>query len=79
MQGTKPYVPTEADEAKITQLFTNYARSEPNVLKYSEAINLFLDRYVFNTKFTLTDFHPLFQASLQVKPSKVTDKTEVQG
>lgn len=79
MQSTKAFILSEADQAKITYQFTNFAKSEPNVLKYSETINLFLDRCVFNTKFTLTDFHPLFLAALQVKPLKGSDKTEVQG
>lgn len=38
-----------------------------------------LDRCIFNTKFTLVDFQPLFEASLRVKPVKPNDKTEVQG
>lgn len=34
-----------------------------------------MDRCVFNTKFTLTDFHPLFEAALKVKPVKPSEKT----
>jgi hypothetical protein len=34
---------------------------------------------VFNTKFTLTDFQPLFEAALLVKPTKPNEKPEVQG
>ena len=40
---------------------------------------LLLERGVFNTKFTLTEFHPLFEACLKVKPAKPNEKTEVQG
>ena len=68
----------ENDQNKITYIITNFAKSEPNMLKYSEAVALLLDRGVFNTKFTLTHFHPLFIQSLNVKTTK-TDKTEVQG
>ncbi len=78
MQG-KGFFLSESDQTKITYLITNFAKSEPNVLKYSEALNLYLDRCVFNTKFTLTDFQPLFAGALLVQPSKPSDKTEVQG
>lgn len=60
MQNTKAFVLSANDQSKITYLFTNFAKSEPNILKYSEVIMLLLDRCVFNTKFTFTDFHPLF-------------------
>ncbi len=60
MHGTKTFVLSEPDQAKITYLVTNFAKSEPNTLKYSETIALLLDRCVFNTKFTLTQFQPLF-------------------
>ena len=52
--GTKTFVLTENDQNKITYLITSFAKSEPNLLEYSETINLLLDRSVFNTKFTLT-------------------------
>ena len=78
-QGARGFVLSEADQTKITYLLTNFAKSEPNVLKYSETINLLLDRGVFNNKFTLVEFHLLFQAALQVKPTKPLEKTEVQG
>lgn len=64
---------------KITYLVTNFAKSEPNVLKYSEAMALMLDRCIFNTKFTLVDFHYLFESAMKVKSIKGPDKTEVQG
>jgi hypothetical protein len=64
---------------KISYLLTNFAKSEPNLLKYSECVALMLDRCIFNTKFTLVDFHPLFEAALKVKPVKPNEKTEVQG
>jgi hypothetical protein len=70
---------SENDQMKITYLLTNFAKSEPNLLKYSECIALLLDRCIFNTKFTLVEFHPLFEAALKVKAVKPTDKTEVQG
>jgi hypothetical protein len=75
----KTFLLSENDQVKITYLVTNFAKSEPNLLKYSEVIGLFLDRCIFNTKFTLTEFHPLFEASLKVKAVKASDKTEVQG
>jgi hypothetical protein len=40
---------------------------------------LLLERGVFNTKFTFTEFQPLFEACLKVKAVKPNDKTEVQG
>lgn len=52
-----------------------FARSEPNVLKYSEVVMLMLDRCMFNNKFTLTDFQPLFEAALKVKANRPSDKT----
>jgi hypothetical protein len=70
---------SENDQAKIANLIVNFAKSEPNLLKYSECIALLLDRCIFNTKFTLVEFHPLFEAALKVKAVKPTDKTEVQG
>jgi hypothetical protein len=69
---------SENDQSKITYLVTNFAKSEPNILKYSEAVALMLDRCMFNTKFTLTHFQDLFEAALKVK-GKPTDKLEVQG
>lgn len=60
-------------------MVTNFAKSEPGLLKYSEVVALMLDRCVFNTKFTLVDFHPLFEAALKVKGVKASEKTEVQG
>ena len=79
MQNTKTFVLSANDQAKITNLFTNFAKSEPNLLKYSEVIMLLIDRCVFNTKFTFTDFHPLFEAALKVKAVKPNDKIEVHG
>jgi hypothetical protein len=79
MQKGKAFLLSEQDQQKITYFITSFAKSEPNVLKYSETINLLLDRSVFNTKFTLTDFHPLFHEALKVKPGKTIDKSEVQG
>lgn len=75
----KTYLLTENDQNKITYLITNFAKSEPNLLKYSETIALLLDRCVFNTRFTLVHFHGLFQQALLVKPTKPNEKTEVQG
>lgn len=69
----------EGDQAKVTSLIGSFAKSEQNLLKYSECVALMLDRCIFNTKFTLVDFHPLFDAALHVKPTKPNEKTEVQG
>lgn len=35
MQGSRQFILTENDQNKITYLFTNFAKAEPNVLKYS--------------------------------------------
>jgi hypothetical protein len=75
----KKYLLSENDQNKITYLITNFAKSEPNLLKYSETISLLLDRCVFNTRFTLVHFHSLFHQALQVKPPKPNDKLEVHG
>ncbi len=56
----KKFELSENDQVKITYLITTFAKSEPNLLKYSEAIALLLDRCMFNTKLTLTHFHDLF-------------------
>ena len=77
--GTKTFVLSESDQNKISYLVTSFAKSEPNLLKYSEVISLLLDRCVFNTKFTLTEFHPLFLEALKVRPAKPVEKSEVQG
>ena len=75
----RQYVLSENDQMKITYFINNSAKSEPNLLKYSECVALMLERCIFNTKFTLVDFHPLFDAALKVKGVKPSDKTEVQG
>ena len=66
----KHFVLSEADQGKIASLVANYAKSQPNLLKYSEVLTLLLDKCIFNTKFTLVDFQPLFEASLLVKSTK---------
>ena len=70
----RTYNLNENDQNKITYLITNFAKSEPNLLKYSEAVALLLDRCIFNTKFTLIHFHAIFESALKVAV-KATDKT----
>ena len=70
---------TEDDQTKITLIFTNFSKSEPGMLKYSEVVMLLLDRQIFSNKFPLLDFHPLFESALQVKTGRTNDKTEVHG
>ena len=75
----KNYILTEADQSKISSLVASFAKSEPNILKYSEAISLMLDRCMFNTKLTLAHFHTLFESATLVKPAPPEAKREVQG
>ena len=44
---------TEDDQTKITLIFTNFSKSEPGMLKYSEVVMLILDRQIFTNQFTL--------------------------
>ncbi len=45
---------------RINQLITNFAKSDPHVLKYSEVLMLMLDRCILSNKFTLGNYHTLF-------------------
>ena len=46
----------EAEESKINTLILTFGRTEANVLKFSEALMLMIDRCVFNHKFTIGKF-----------------------
>ena len=70
---------TEDDQTKITLIFTNFSKSEPGMLKYSEVVMLLLDRQVFSNQFTFVEFQGLFEAALKVKTGRTSDKTDVQG
>ncbi len=63
--GPNAVVLKKSNEARFTQLWSNFAKSEPNAMRLSEYIQFVIDRGLVSNRTTLSHFYSLFQMATE--------------
>lgn len=65
----------KSNEARFTQLWANFAKSEPNAMRFSEYIQFVIDRCLVTNRVTLHHFFNLFLAATEKRHALETPST----
>ncbi len=58
------------DEVRLNALIASFGKSEPNCLRFSELLQLLLDRCIINNRISLLTILNLFQQAVQRRYSQ---------